>query len=550
MFDATDVCMYRGPTACTQLLKSPLNPLPAHSCSQSDRKTLVKEMWVEIIALLFILFLLFYRMITKNFDKWEKAGIAFKPGHFPYGSVNVFKEKKNFSQFVIDMSKEFKDERFFGWFMFGKPMLMIHDVELVKKIKVADFNHFVDPHDDNTAKTARMGGDMDRLMNHNVGSAKGEEWKDVRSSLTPIFTSGKMKHMLKFVVDVSKGLLTEMEKQTEKGEFELKEVTGKFSLDALATCAFGLDFDSFGSESSNAFVHYASDVFKQDIWTAMLFLKFIPGVGKLFEIFNINLQKPKSVKFFKEIVTKTLKQRAETGQRRNDMIDMMLDIINDIEKDKEEEAENDQYHQDIKLSHKKRRKMTEHDVISNLIILLMVGYDTTGMTLAFILFALAENEEVQEKLQQEVDEAWEDAGGVFPDYAKIQTLPYTEMVIYEALRFYSPIIMTIRSCTEDYAVPGSNLILKKNDMLAFNADHYHRDPKHWSHPDVFYPEHWTFEEKSNRLYIDLYIQTKMSLRHIYATTKSQVSSCLPSVWAGSKGLPWDALCSSGVEGQT
>merc|ERR1712032_1612613 len=173
--------------------------------------------------------------------------------------------------------------------------------------------------------------------------------------------------------------------------------------------------DSFGSESSNAFVENAAEVFKQDIWTAVLFLKFIPGVGKLFEIFNFNVQKPKQVKFFKEIVTKTLKQRAETGQRRNDMIDMMLDIINDNEKDKvEEEAENDQYHQDMKLLHKKKRKTTERDVIANLIVLLMVGYDTTGMTLAFILYALAENEEVQEKLQREVDEAWEDAGGVSP----------------------------------------------------------------------------------------------------------------------------------------
>ena len=54
-------------------------------------------------------------------------------------------------------------------------------------------------------------------------------------------------------------------------------------------------------------------------------------------MFNINIQKPKSVKFFKDIVTQTLKQRSETGQRRNDMIDMMLDIMN--EKDKEEQLE-------------------------------------------------------------------------------------------------------------------------------------------------------------------------------------------------------------------
>ena len=106
------------------------------------------------------------------------------------------------------------------------------------------------------------------------------------------------------------------------------------------------------------------------------------------------------------------------------MIDMMLNVINDIEKDKVEEyAEHDQYHQDMKFQHKKKRKFTERDIISNLLILLIVVYDTTGMILAFILYALAENPEVQEKLQQEVDKAWEDAEGAFPDYAKIQGLP-------------------------------------------------------------------------------------------------------------------------------
>ena len=396
-------------------------------------------MWLEIIALLVLLcslyfswklfaallliFFLFYRLITKNFDYWEKLGVPYKQPHFPWGSIDFLKDQKNAALHQLDMSKEFKDKKFFGYFMFGKPILMVHDVELVKNIKVKDFNHFTDTQDENLVKKFRQGGELDTLFNHNVGSAKGEEWKDVRSSLSPIFTSGKMKHMLKFVVDVSERLLTEMEKQVDQDEFELKELTGKFSLDALATCAFGLDFDSFGGESSNAFVDHAAEVFKQDIWSLVLTLKFIPGMSRLFEVFNINIQKPKSVKFFKDIVTKTLKQRSETGQRRNDMIDMMLDIMN--EKDKEEvEGDMDQYHQDMKFSHKKRRNLTEQDVISNLIILLMVGYDTTGMTLAFILYALAENPVVQEKLQQEVDEAWEDAGGSVPDYLKIQGLSY------------------------------------------------------------------------------------------------------------------------------
>ena len=102
------------------------------------------------------------------------------------------------------------------------------------------------------------------------------------------------------------------------------------------------------------------------------------------------------------------------------------------------------------------------------------------------------------KLQQEVDEAWDDAGGSFPDYSKVQGLSYCEMVIHETLRFYTPVAATVRACNEDYRVPGSDLVIKKNDMVVFNATFLHRDPRYWSHPDSFYPDHWTPEEKSQR----------------------------------------------------
>ena len=61
----------------------------------------------------------------------------------------------------------------------------------------------------------------------------------------------------------------------------------------------------------------------------------------------------------------------------------------------------------MKFSNTQRRKLTEQDIISNLIVLLIVSYDTTEMTLAAVLWALAENEQVQEKLQGEVDGAWQ-----------------------------------------------------------------------------------------------------------------------------------------------
>merc|ERR1711990_114986 len=224
---------------------------------------------------------------------------------------------------------------------------------------------FPDNQDENISRTLRTGGELDSLFNHNVGSARGDEWRDVRSSLTPVFTSGKMKAMMKFIVEVSENLLAEMEKKSELGEFELKDVTGKFSLDALASCAFGIDFNSFGGAQSSAFVEHASELFKQDIWGLLAIFKFLPGVPRLFQMLNINIQKPKTTKFFRDIVTDTLKTRAESGERRNDMIDMMVDAMKQIAMDKEQEDEMEQFEKDMKFTHKQKRKLTEQDIISN-----------------------------------------------------------------------------------------------------------------------------------------------------------------------------------------
>ena len=389
------------------------------------------------------------------------------------------------------MCREFKDEKFFGYYSLGKPMLVIQDLEMMKAMKTKDFRHFPDTQDENISRTMRTGGELDALFNHNIASARGDEWRDVRSSLTPIFTSGKMKAMMKFIVEVSENLLAEMEKKSEMGEFELKDVTGKFSLDALASCAFGIDFNSFGGAQSSTFVEHASNLFKRDIWDLMGIFKFLPGVPWLFQMLNINVQKPKTTKFFRDIVTDTLKTRAESGERRNDIIDMMVDAMKQIAMDKEQKEEQmEQFEQDMQFNHKQKRRLTEQDIISNLMVLLIVGYDTTGMTLAAILWALSENEDVQERLRREVDEAWEVSGGSFPDYSSLQVrkhmatllqftfqfqaLPFLEMVVMETLRLYGPAALTVRACNEDYRLPGTDFTVRKNDMLFFPNEAFHR----------------------------------------------------------------------------
>ena len=79
----------------------------------------------------------------------------------------------------------------------------------------------------------------------------GDEWKDVRSTFSPIFTSGKMKAMMVFIRETTKRLVDNINQHAESDkEFELKDMFGKFSMDTIASCAFGVDAQSFSSSGS------------------------------------------------------------------------------------------------------------------------------------------------------------------------------------------------------------------------------------------------------------------------------------------------------------
>ena len=60
-------------------------------------------------------------------------------------------------------------------------------------------------------------------------------------------------------------------------------------------------------------------------------LKFLvlllPGGKYVLRAFGLSVQPKKETEFFYEIVLRTMKQRQESGVRRNDLIDMMMDAV-------------------------------------------------------------------------------------------------------------------------------------------------------------------------------------------------------------------------------
>ena len=453
-----------------------------------------------------------YRHTTRHFDKWHSLGVPYEKGHFPYGSFNLFSQQKHLFSHITELQDKYRTERYVGWFLFRQPVLNINDPELLRIIMVKDFNTFVE-RSSYDGETFKVGGKWDRLWGRMLTSAQGEEWKQIRAAFSPIFTSGRMKGMLRFIKATGENLALELETRADSGEeISLKELYGKYTMDGIAASAFGMDTNSFQQKDS-AFLKYAESVLKitgkEEL--VLLFKTIVPGFCKLLEILNISLWKvsynlqivdmtfsfqPKETKFLYEVIKATVKAR-KTGkqERRNDLVDLMMDCLKqDVKGDEEGQ---DQCEEDTNLK-VERTALDEDTLVATAMIFMIAGYDTTAITLSFLSYMLASHPEEQEKLQQEVDQAYEDAGGEFPDYSTIQSLPFLDMVIHEALRLHSPLGMNTREASTDYSLPGTDIHLKKGDLVSWSSQALHKDPAHWSHPEQFYPEHFSKKEKSSR----------------------------------------------------
>jgi cytochrome P450 len=93
---------------------------------------------------------------------------------------------------------------------FDKPSLLIRDLELVKNILVKDFHTFMD-------RTLSVKEKLDPLFANSLPFLNGQLWRHLRTNLTPVFTSRKMKKMFYLVDTCGKELADCLHRATANG---------------------------------------------------------------------------------------------------------------------------------------------------------------------------------------------------------------------------------------------------------------------------------------------------------------------------------------------
>ncbi|XP_054156787.1 uncharacterized protein LOC128955168 [Oppia nitens] len=407
-----------------------------------------------------------------------------------------------------------------GFYYGVQPMVLIADPDVAKQILVKDFQYFSERPD--------FFFSFNRpVMNGSLTKSRGQRWKQIRSVVTPTFSSAKLRTMTPLIDDSVNTFLKLVDKQqsttNDGNDFNIYNLFQGLTADVIGRTAFGIQTD-IQLDSDNKFIKAVKNKFK----SLSIFAKWYTLIRYCFpQLYRLLYP----YRRLEELINHRLLGRSPTGilldmcqlvidlrksnkkQNRKDLLQLMLETkisdqqfaglnvqlltagggggggtgtdlqINceDIVELKTNCQSKEAKHNDIQL--------TDDEIKANCVVFYEAGYETTSTALGFVAHILVNNQDIQDRIRQEVRELYETDGRL--DYNTVTKLEYMECVINETMRLYPPIISFVaREANTDYTI-DTNITIPKGTAVQFATYYMHHDPDYWPEPEKFDPERFS-----------------------------------------------------------
>jgi cytochrome P450 family 9 len=394
----------------------------------------------------------------------------------------------------------FSFTRVFGFFSFTSPSFILTDIDLIKRLTIKDYDFFLNHQTSSGA---------DEIFDRTLFSLQDKKWRDMRSTLSPIFTSSKMKSMFGLLTAHVGDFIKFYEGKAKRGEeiiVDALDLFLKFTSDGISTTVMGFEADCVTNEDSYIYGRVKS--LTNDFLGGAASLKFVLATmfPKLYKLTGLQLIGPENREFFRKAVIDTMDERDRNNTSRPDVIQLLLQAKkgqlqnnakeNDVnEKELANFSANVEY--DVSGSDSKAQ-FNDFDWIAQGLIFFGAGLETTASLLQVVCYELARNENIQRKLQDEIDSVAAKLNGQPIDYETLHKMKFVDMIISETLRKWPPVPHTDRVCSKDYNVDLGNgrfFTIRKGQSILLPTFLIHRDADHFPNPDKFDPYRFSDENK-------------------------------------------------------
>ncbi|XP_069948650.1 cytochrome P450 9e2 isoform X2 [Cherax quadricarinatus] len=388
------------------------------------------EVWLFVAALV----LAAWSYSRRRHSYWSSRGIPSPPALPFLGHIHNMLSIFHFRWVYFDeVYHKYGGATLCGLYELFRPVLMIGDPDILKHICIKDFDHFVE--------RRPFPAEKESLMNEMLINKYGDEWKALRSAMSPTFTSGKLRGMFPLICDKADSLVSFTLSAASKQPYvDMKENFGRFTMDTIASCAFGIECNSFRDKKPE-FAKWASDFFDFSFVRLIKFTLFNIS-PKLFNDLGIKMG-TFSVEFFQRVAEETIAAR-KAGQKRNDFLDLLLDA------------------------------QAGHNLPT-----------TAHVSAASHTQSTTDDSAATDNLKNN------------SQYSNSENKNISTTSKQETLRVYPPGTTGERICTKTYKIPGTELIVHPGDLVYFPIWSLHHDSRYFPNPEEFLPDRFLPENKDN-----------------------------------------------------
>lgn len=380
------------------------------------------------------------------------------------------------------------------------PQYVVRCPEIIKRIGIKDFDYFQDHRSFADAKT-------DEIWGNNLFQMKGENWRQMRTTLSPAFTGSKMRQMFELILESADGVASHLLKCSSDGKrvnLEMEDFFSRITNDVIATCAFGIKIDSLAEPKNEFYVNGKKLLnfsgMKKNI--KRIIMSKMPPLARALKLKVIEGFFADS---FKKIILETMEIRKNRDIFRPDMINILMQVRNGSFElsQTDEKTSNDTEEMATLPSNGKmalNRKWSDDEIVAQCFIFFFAGYNTVSTLLTFVSYELIVNPDIQQKLYEEIAQVSKQLDGKRIVYDTLQKMEYLDQVICETLRKWPPVVQIDRVCVKDHTFDngdGLRFNIEKGTSVIFPIFGIQRDPKYFAHPEKFDPDRFSENNKDN-----------------------------------------------------
>lgn len=300
------------------------------------------------------------------------------------------------------------------------------------------------------------------LVGDGMVTNEGETWRARRRVAQPSFNKGVVAALAGKMTAATETMLSAWAAKLEVGaEFDIYEELLALTMWIIGDTLFGLDLRGAIDRSAEAFTVALEQLSVRGNEMVRLPLHWpTPGNRKL----------RRALATLDETVHAIIRGRRESGERPPDLLSALL-------------AGHDEHGQPL----------GDRALRDEVITFFLAGHETTALALSWTWFMLATHPQIQAQLFAEVDAV---LCGRTPTADDLARLPYTRMVLHEALRLYAPTWSGARDVRTRTELGGH--AVEPGEVVMYLPYFTHRHPEFWDAPEQVRPERFTPEAMQTR----------------------------------------------------